>query len=481
MRTFFSLLIVSGLWWSVSSCKKDSDVTTPQTGGNPTINQWIYEQMSAYYLWVDKMPALKATNTSLSPEDYFSSLLYTYNATTNPQGDRFSFLSDDAASLESELNGKTVTTGMQFRLFYRDNTNTSVAGQVLYVLKGSPADLAGFKRGDFFTRVNGQTLTASNYSSLLFGTATSFSFTLGALTGSSIEDSQVTRSVTAGSFQEDPVFLDSVYTVNNKKIGYLVYNQFISSPNDNTSSNEYDNHLRSIFGKFKSAGVNQLILDLRYNPGGSGTTAINLASLIVKYTGNKQVFYKEEYNNELNQYIQSKYGSDSFNSYFVQENNNIGSQLSKVTILTSGWTASASELIINGLKPYMTVSLVGETTYGKNVGSTTLTDDTGKIKYGLQPIIVKVYNSVGQSDYTAGFIPNWVVSEPLALQPIGSTSEVLLRTALQGAVTGGRTEAGPAVLSSSLTRKAAFGKLFVTEKNALLKAFQKEKSTKNIN
>lgn len=481
MRTFFSLLIVAGLWWSVSSCKKDSEVTTPQTNQNPTINQWIYEQMSSYYLWEDKMPKQAATNTSLNPEDYFSSLLYTYSATTNPQGDRFSFLSDDATALEGELNGESVTTGMQFRLFYRDNSNTSIAGQVLYVLKGSPADLAGFKRGDLFTRVNGQALTASNYSSLLFGTTTTFTFTLGTVTGNSIDDSSVTRSVTAKSFQEDPVFLDSVYTVNSKKIGYLVYNQFISSPNSNSTSGEYDNHLRAIFGKFKSAGVSQLVLDLRYNPGGSGTTAINLASLIVKYTGTKQVFYKEEYNSALNQYIQSRYGTDSFNSYFAQEGNNIGNQLSKVTILTSGWTASASELIINGLKPYMTVNLIGETTYGKNVGSTTLTDDTGKIKYALQPIIVKVYNSVGQSDYTAGFLPNIVVSEPLVLQALGSTAEPMLKTALLGAVMGGRAEAGPSTVGSSLERKGIFGKLIMTEKNTLLKTFSKEKTAKNIN
>lgn len=470
----YSLLALALL----TGCKKDTDATTPATHSeeNTPINQWIYEQMQAYYLWTDQLPVENTTDQTLAPEDYFNSLLYAYNATSNPQGDRFSYLSSDAESLEAALNGESLTTGMQFRLFYRDNANVNVVGQVLYVLKNSPADLAGFKRGDVFTKVNGTTLTVTNYSDLLYGSGTTYTFTLGTVntTTGTLDDTSTTRSVTATTFQEDPVYLDSVYTVNGKSVGYLLYNQFVSSPNG-SSSNAYDNHLRQIFAHFKAAGIQELVLDLRYNPGGSGATAINLASMIVKYSGADQVFYREEYNTELNKYLQQQYGSDSFNAYFTNEANNVGNQISKVTILTSEWTASASELVINGLKPYMNVQLIGETTYGKNVGSTTLTDDSGKIKYALQPIIVKVYNSLGQSDYTAGFTPAIVLSEPFNLYPLGSTQEALLQTALYGSSTSGRQVAGIHAVASSLTQKTLFGKLLIRSKDQRIQSFFKNR------
>ncbi|MDQ1088332.1 S41 family peptidase [Siphonobacter sp. SORGH_AS_1065] len=473
------LLLALCLGMGLFACKKNTEDATPDTNSKEHVagNQWIYEQMASYYFWTDKLPSEANTDQTLEPESYFTSLLNTYNATSNPDGDRFSYFSPDAATLEAALNGESLTTGMQFRLFYRDNARVNIVGQVLYVLKGSPAAAAGFKRGDVFTKVNGTTLTTTNYESLLYGSTTSYSFTLGTVsTSNTIEDTSTTLAVTATTFQEDPVFLDSTYTVNGKKVGYLVYNQFVSSPN-NSSSNAYDNHLRQIFGDFKSAGVQELILDLRYNPGGSGATATTLASLIVKYSGATQIFYKEEYNSQMNQYLQQQYGSDAFNAYFTNESNNVGNQISKVTILTSEWTASASELVINGLKPYMTVNLIGETTYGKNVGSTTLTDDTGKYSFALQPIIVKVYNSLGASDYTAGFTPNTSLSEPFNLYALGNTQETLLNAALYGTSTGGRQAAGVASLSSSITKKATFGKLLIRDKDTAVKSFMKKRTS----
>ncbi len=478
-RRTASIVLALCIGMGLFACKKDTENTTPETNSEENVagNQWIYEQMASYYFWTDKLPSETNTDQTLEPESYFNSLLNTYDATSNPDGDRFSYFSSDAATLEAALNGESLTTGMQFRLFYRDDARVNIIAQVLYVLKGSPAATAGFKRGDVFTKVNGTTLTVNNYVELLYGSATSYSFTLGTVSSSNtIEDTSTTLAVTATTFQEDPVFLDSTYTVNGKKVGYLIYNQFVSSPN-NSSSNEYDNHLRQIFGNFKSAGVQELILDLRYNPGGSGSTAINLASLIVKYSGASQIFYKEEYNSLLNQYLQQQYGSDVFNAYFTNEANNIGNQISKVTILTSEWTASASELVINGLKPYMTVNLIGETTYGKNVGSTTLTDDSGKYSFALQPIIVKVYNSLGASDYTGGFTPNTSLSEPFTLYALGNTQETLLNAALYGTSTSGRQSAGVSNVSSSITQKAIFGKLLIRDKDAAVKAFLKKQTS----
>jgi len=107
--------------------------------------------------------------------------------------------------------------------------------------------------------------------------------------------------------------------------------------------------------------------------------------------------------------------------------------LPRLYVLTSWSTASASELVINGLKPYMDVILIGETTYGKNVGSISIYEenDPGN-KWGMQPIVVKYFNSMGKSEYTAGFKPNHEVNEfaDLFLYDFGDTNDPLLGNAI---------------------------------------------------
>src|SRR5690606_12002265 len=126
----------------------------------------------------------------------------------------------------------------------------------------------------------------------------------------------------------------------------------------------------------------------------------NLGSQIVKnYTANK-LFFRREYNALLTQEFTEDYGEEFFKMNFTPEAGNIGNTLQNFIILTSTETASASELIINGLKPYMPVYIIGDTTAGKNVGSTTIYEENDlRNKWGMQPIITKAFNSQNQSDY----------------------------------------------------------------------------------
>ncbi len=466
-RFALGLLLVGAL----VACKKnveDVSPATPTYSGNKPVNDWIYARMQEYYFWNDKLPAYEKTDSTANPEDYFYALLNEYDASTNPDGDRFSWIAANADSLEAALSGESVTTGMQFRLFLRKPGETAVAGQVLYVAKGSPAEKAGLRRGDVFTKANGQALNTTNYQDLLFTSRTA-TYGLATVDGSAetITDSNVSRSVTPATFQEDPVYFDSVYTVGGRTVGYLVYNEFNPGPNGSTVAT-YDQHIERIFANFKAKGVQELVLDLRYNPGGSSESATNLASLIGKGVSPSSVFFKQQYNAGFTEYLTQEYGANSFNEYFTTEANAIGSQLNRVYVLTSDHTASAGELLINGLKPYMIVTLIGEKTYGKNVGSTTLSDETGKIKWGLQPIIVKAFNSRGESNYTAGFTPDAAVEETIELLPLGNPNETLLRTAFGAISSGGRlaatlnrVEPPLTEVDASLTRKATFGRLLV--------------------
>lgn len=438
--------------------------------GNPPdaiVNQWIYEKMQTWYYWNSKLPT--KPDTSLTPSSFFTSLLYSYDSQLRPDGDRFSWIQSNAAALLASLSGESKTTGMDFKLL-RYSTGSSYYGQVIYVLADSPAYKAGFRRGHYFTKINGQEITTSNYASLAYSMDSKKTYTVGQLNASNVvEDSGITREVTPITFQEDPVHFDTLYTFGTQKVGYLVYNQFIPGPNSG-SATAYDDKLDNIIANFKSAGANNLILDLRYNPGGYVSSANNLGSLIGKGLTSNSVFYIKEYNATITPDLEKKYGKDYFSEKFKVKSQNIGNQLQNLVILTSTGTASASELLINGLRPFMTVTIVGEQTVGKNVGSITISDATKRIKWGIQPIVSKSFNSLKQSDYTKGFTPDISKSEGKIIYPFGNLSDPLLNAALQKIVgspiarESGETQTSgiePDVqVSSSITRKAGGSNMF---------------------
>lgn len=189
-----------------------------------------------------------------------------------------------------------------------------------------------------------------------------------------------------------------------------------------------------IFANFKSEGIDHLVLDLRYNSGGAERATINLASLIGSNISDQDVFVKREYNEELKQALINEYGEESLNRRFINKTSNIGNDLQspQLTVLTSSRTASASELLINGLDPFMETFIIGDTTVGKNVGSTSFyEDDNPENNWGMQPIITKSFNSLNQSDYDLGFYPDIPLKDnDLVKLQLGDVNEKLLKEAL---------------------------------------------------
>jgi len=145
-----------------------------------------------------------------------------------------------------------------------------------------------------------------------------------------------------------------------------------------------------------------------------------------------KVMNKKQYNDAYTKEVIKQYGASALVTNFKMEANNIGS-LNRVFFLTSTGTASASELIINNLKPFMNVILIGEHTYGKNVGSFTITDNAKRWNYGLQPITFKILNALDQSDYGSvnGFLPDYALSDDvLPYKLLGDPNETYLNKAL---------------------------------------------------
>lgn len=330
------------------------------------------------------------------------------------------YVPEKKSSVDLEGNGFdaglfTIATGSQ----------TAYQLKVGAVYPGSPAALAGFKRGDRLSKV-GTTSIGANYNSEypIFSSALN-SLTPVTVEGVTSKGTLFTRTVKKSSYKSNPVYKDSIYTAETpsgiKKIGYISYARFSNSTN---SFPEFDR----IFAKFAQQGVTDLILDFRYNGGGYVNTAERLINLIAPTSLNGKVMYKEYFNELMQegkatilakQPLLSSTGQLQYKSdgklktyadidYTVKGNTNLFQKagtlntVKNVVFIVSGSTASASELVINSLKPYMNIKIVGTTTYGKPVGFFPVKID----KYEVYFSMFESQNSLGQGKYYAGFTPD---------------------------------------------------------------------------
>jgi C-terminal processing protease CtpA/Prc len=419
MKKLLFILSISAFFFA---CKKETEVDS-----NIAANQWIHEVMSSVYLWNDKMPSLANSNTYANPTDYFYTLL-------NDTGkiDRFSWIDKSYANLQNQLNGVNTILGIKNNIIFTDNSNTNLAFVIGYVLKGSPAEKAGLKRGDIILKVDDQTITNANYSSILSNQTLKLG--LGEFANGAIVSNGKSITITKVRLQTNPILADTIIAWSSKKVGYLAYCQFIGYVKDTMTGKEYnfDDSVRALFGRFKAAGVNELVLDFRYNGGGYVTSSDLITNLTVKDAAARvgKLMNKKVYNTAYTAYLEKNEGASAFETLFKSEPNNLGT-LNRVFVLTAGNTASASELVINNLKPFMEVILIGENTYGKNVGSRSYTDN--RWKFGLQPIIFLINNSNGESNYgsVSGFTPTYILKDNvLPYRALGNPSETYLNKAL---------------------------------------------------
>jgi carboxyl-terminal processing protease len=459
IRKRIPLTLLLGAILFLNSCQEKVE---PEISPNAAINNWIQNVMDQVYFWLDDMR--KPISKESDPEGYFESLLF------RPT-DRFSAIFPDYQELMNSLQGVSLEAGYEILLARESQSNNNVIAFVTYTKKGSPAELAGLLRGDRIERINGERMTLDNYQSLLRKRSENHSvsaFRFNPDNNSYQALQEINLSVV--EIAEDPNFLDSIYVIDNEKIGYVVYHFF--APGTTQNPTIYNDKMDRIFEKFKAEGINHLILDFRYNGGGFVSSAINLGSLIAPNVKEQDVFSKRLFNNFLMGFNDFK----NVETKFVTKAENLGTSLrgNRIYVITSGRTASASELIINGLKPYMDVFLVGDITVGKNVGSIPLEDeDNPNNKYGILPIVFKDANKNGESEFSNGFIPNIQARELInqgRLLPFGDTEELLLKLTLDHIIGISTTEArletwDREIVGSSFENKVRFGQIIDTDQN----------------
>ncbi|MDA9843691.1 S41 family peptidase [Flavobacteriaceae bacterium] len=415
----------------------DTDDTAISLEGDLQISDFIWEGLNTYYYWQEEVEALADSkledekayaefiSQNADPELFFDSLLH-------PE-DRFSWIEEDYVELENSLQGIYASNGVEFGLAYACQDCNEIVGYVKYILEDSDASNKNIKRGDYFTGVNGITLTVGNYRNLLFGDELSYTLNM----ADSIDGNLVLNGINVEltkeeNFETNPIQISKTIDTNAGKIGYLMYNQFVADKSP---------QLNEVFGNFKSEGIIDLVVDLRYNGGGSVANCIELASMI---TGqfNGEIFAKEKWNSKLDTYFEERYGAERLIERFVDvlsDGESINSlSLNRVFILTTSSSASASELLINSLSAYIDVVHIGEKTVGKNVGSITVYDyidnDGNKNPdhtYAMQPIVLKIANKDDFAEYTDGLEPNTAIDEEIKnLGILGDPSEPLLATAI---------------------------------------------------
>ncbi len=458
MTTYFKTAAFLVLF-IVFSCTTDDDLyltdtVQPDPDAGVNVQDFMWKAMNFWYFWQADVENLADNRFPNTPK---GSIAYTEFLTseTDPgkffdnkllfSEDRFSFYNDDYVELTQSLSGISKSNGMEFGLV-RIPGSDNVFGYVRYIIKNSDASKKDIKRGAIFTGVNGQTLfsdrnnTQNNNFDLLFGENDTYTLNMATIVDGRPEPNGEEITLTKeANLQENPIFLDEIIETNGKKIGYLVYNGFI---------NEFDEQLNKVFGRFKSGGVTDLILDLRYNPGGSVNTAALLSSMIYG-TNTQDVFLKARYNAKYQKILEDK--NIDVQRYFADKIGNGNAlnslKINKLYVLTTQGSASASELVINGLEPYMDVIQIGEKTRGKNEFSVTMVDDRDnnylyspkridKIRsdsrWAIQPLLGRNENADGFSDYTAGLEPDIPLKEDLSnLGVFGALNEPLLAKALQ--------------------------------------------------
>ena len=394
-------------------CRKSDDKPEYPAGTQENINSWILDSMKVYYYWNNSLPG--KPNFNQDPSAFFNGI--------KNGGDRFSALVNP--ELPATYPPSLVHT-LGFDLITLQTSGGSIQTIVSLVVPASRAEGRGLLRGDVIKTINGVVPSGANIGMLIGNSITAASVDL------EIERKAGVITVSKLTNSEDPVYSYKTLQSGGKTVGYLFLNSFEPTALA---------RVITAFSYFKAQQVQELIIDLRYNPGGSVPVAAAIATMLapnvtagntfVEYRGNSNAgSRKSSFAAELNQL--SSGVRRSFNDLAVYRTG-----VSKVYLLTGNHTASAAELLINSLKPYLTVVQIGNQTLGKDMASFVIKDYRNPqvvLNWEIYPMIFKLYNAAGAGDYSGGLMPDQTVDEltQLPLLPFGDADDPLIQYCLSG-------------------------------------------------
>ena len=411
------------------SCKKadlSAENRNPPTTSNAPVTtsaELLKDSALIYardiYLWYNQIPTTFNAQGYADPDGVMQAIRqYSNEPGYSSPVDRWSF-----AVKQDEWNN--VSTGVSsgdfgLNVFFRAEGDL----RVRYVERESPAGRAGVRRGWRITAINGNKNIATSNADFIVQNI--YKSSSASITFQKPDNSLVSLSLSAANYREHPVLLDSVYDIGSRKIGYFVFNSFLGD------TIETYNEFSRVFGNFASRGVGDVVVDLRYNGGGYVSVQEKLANWLAPSSANGRLMMKQQFNNKYPQYNTE----DNFSKTG-------GLNLNRIFFIVSNSTASASELLINNLKPYMNVLLIGPSkTYGKPVGFFPIPIGD----WYIFPVSFRTSNGSGEGNYFNGLPVNSQVADGLD-KDWGNTGESCLQSALSYITTGafrsmmaGRTE-----------------------------------------
>lgn len=409
-KIYSFLVLVLFFSLTVSSCKKE-----PKIGGPYTVQSEVrdsaYLKIKDIYLWTDLLPSIQEFRPRDSKDIYE---VMTKVRSYQPL-DRFSFVETKE---ETERASQGLIADFGFLVKFYSALNDL---RVNYVYNGSPADDIGVKRGWKVLKINGRALDGNRaednqfISDIFTGSASSAEFSFQKPDGA-----VVTTQLSKANYPLKTVLYSNVFSAGSRKVGYFVYNQF-SGP---SSIEELLVTLRD----FQAQSVNDVIVDLRYNRGGFVSTQDTLANMLApsKVGRGQNLMYTYQFN--------QKYSKSNVKTLWYKTPE-INLNLTRIVFIVTPATASASELLINNLKPVMNVKLVGEeTTFGKPVGFFPIP----VFQYNIYPVSFKTVNSAGSTDYFKGFPVDKKTVDDLT-RDFGDVNESSLKEALNYLATGSFT------------------------------------------
>jgi len=440
-KTLYQLLIVTVLMVGIftTGCKKNSSGPAPVSAKDLS-KDTLYYLFKDEYLFTDLIPTYDVLKPrTFANNDSLFAKLTRYSTTPI---DHYSFI-DKSGTVASQIGQGLAQGDFGIEVWWNSLSDL----RIIDVVKGSPADLLfGIKRGWQITAINGNSnLTYDG--SQVGGTSTNLNFIYtavynsnsAALTFKKPDGTSVTDNISRAAYSINPITFDTVYTFGARKVGYMVFSSFIDLSVIQTL-------VDLSFTKFENQNITDLVVDLRYNGGGSVQTSEYFANkiapknvgtgstLMYKYlfntnmtTGNYSAFTKQT----KTPYSDMPTYADLFN-YFATTNvvtnftkkGNLDIQ--NVVFLVTGSTASASELLINNLTPHMTVSTVGQTTYGKPYAFFPITVGG----YDIYAISMKTVNSLNYGDYYNGMTPSVTIQYEDFSKNYGQLDEPFLNAAL---------------------------------------------------
>ena len=429
---------------SFTSCGEDTIIDDPKVGPEESVDKtikWIESTLREHYLFYEDIPS--NTDKTLDKEDFFYSLLSSKDGKTR-DGHHY-YYSSIKEYTKTKSTSKEPTYGFEFASLENED---NYFAWVLYVLPNSPAEEAGLKRGDWIVGIGDGTQNIKDLNSLHTGSAKKISIaSYDSKKGFTLEKTIFLAA--ARHVENTPFLCDSTYYKGGQTIGYLMYHHF-SRGKDETDLDDttYDTQLIRTMKRFQEQGVSDFVLDLRYNGGGNLICAQIMTTMLAPKTALNQTFCILE-GNDKQKHKTSYY---QLSSKDVEETN---LNLSRLYVLVSRFSASASEAVINSLIPYMgreNITIIGEQTEGKNVGMQIfgINEEYG---YIISPLTFRIYNKDHKADYDNGFVPDVPYNELTLdnpLYPFGHEKDPMLAAAFKR-ITGEKTRTKATVPTKAAT------------------------------